>query len=476
MMDLVSTEVGGRIIDCTDDFFAPAACLLSPSAPIWKEGEYTEAGKWMDGWESRRRRDDGHDWCTIALGVPGRIESVIVETTHFTGNHPEAFSIEACGIGIDEQLGEADWTELIGRRELAGDSTATFDIGVAGRTTHVRFHIYPDGGVARLRVLGTPIPARDLVCAAGRPVDLASALVGGSGEAASDAHYSSPANLVRPTDPAGMWDGWETKRRRGPGHDWAVVGLGLPGVVESIDVDTRYFRGNAPGWVSVDVSEDSEVWIPAVERQTVAADTVNSLTIDPPLHARHVRLNIFPDGGVARLRVWGSADASDASALRLEYVNSLFEADASRFFRTACASSAWTAAMVGARPFADAPSLHEVASAVFDSLDRDDWLEAFSAHPRIGERGDSTARSEQAGAEGATPSTLAELADINARYEDRFGFVYLVYATGKSAEEMLEIARSRISNNAEAERLNAAEQQRAITSTRLRSMLCEPTT
>jgi allantoicase len=472
MTDLISEAVGGRVVACNDEFFADASNLCQVAAPVWKEGVYTESGKWMDGWETRRRREPGHDWCVIALGIPGAVRSVTVDTSYFTGNYPEHFSLEGCGAGSAEQVESATWVELIPQTALAGDTVATFEVDDPRRVTHLRLNIYPDGGVARLRVDGNPIPMQQDVCPDGGVTDLASAKVGGVATDASDMHYSPPSNMLRPTDPAGMWDGWETKRRRGPGNDWASFRLGLPGSVQSVEVDTRYFRGNAPGWVSVGVSDDGTTWDEVVTRADMKPDSVNVVDLDRPAHAGHIRLDIHPDGGVARLRVRGRPDRVAAVTLRLLYLNSLFDEEARRFFGTACHSEVWVDQMMAGRPYPDAESVLGMATKAFGSLDDDDWMQAFGGHPRIGERGDQVANREQSGTAGADESTLAELADVNAAYEQRHGFTYIVYATGKTAEEMLDIARDRLGNSTEDEVANAAAEQRSITETRLRRMLC----
>ncbi len=472
MTDLLSEAVGGRVVACNDEFFAEAANLLQTIPPVWKEGVYTDRGKWMDGWETRRRREPGHDWCVLALGVAGRVRSVTVDTSHFTGNYPESFSLEACGVGGDEGLETADWVEIVPRSALSGDTTASFDVDDPHRVTHVRLNIFPDGGVARLHLEGDSIPARDQVCPDDEGIDLVSSLVGGEATDASDVHYSPPSNLLRPTEPAGMWDGWETKRRRGPGNDWVIFRLGLPGAVDSVEVDTRHFKGNAPGWVSVQASDDGEAWALVVDRAEVKPDTVNLLTLDRSARARFVRVDIHPDGGVARLRVRGRPDPDGSERLRLLYLNSLFDAEARRFFHSACASTTWTERMIGNRPFADGDAVLVAARAAFDALGESDWLEALAGHPRIGERGDQQANREQGGTAGAESSVLEQLAEANKEYEETFGFTYIVYASGKTAEEMLDIARGRLGNTREEELVNAAVEQRAITETRLRRMLC----
>ena len=468
MIDLLSERVGGRVVAYNDEFFAPAANLLQVADPVWREGEYTDRGKWMDGWETRRRREPGHDWCVLSLGIPGRVRRVTVDTSFFTGNYPEAFSLEGAGVGDAEV---ADWVELIPRTSLEGDSVAIFPTESPYRLELVRLNIFPDGGVARLRLEGDPIPGISEVCPDGS-IDLASSTVGGEIVDASDLHYSHPANCLRPTAPAGMWDGWETRRRRDQGHDWIVVRLGLPGTVEQLVVDTTHFKGNAPGSITAQVSQDGEVWTEVFSRVAVLPDRVNRVDLETSASARFVRLAIHPDGGVARFRVLGRPDREMAVSRALEYVDSLFDQPARSLLATACRSSRWVERMARARPFPDLEAMLAASESAFSTLAEADWLEAFAAHPRIGERGDSLANREQAGTASATREMLRDLIDVNRSYEDKFGFTYIVYATGKSASDMLEIARARLGNTRLDEIENAAAEQRKITATRLRRMLC----
>jgi len=472
MTDLISSAVGGRIVGFNDEFFAPASNLISLGDPIAKS-EYTDRGKWMDGWETRRRREPGHDWCVVALGVPGRIEDVTIDTSFFTGNYPESFSIEGCGDEDDTHLGTADWEELLPKTSLSGDSRASFLVSNPHRFGYVRLNIFPDGGVARLRVEGTPIPARPQVCPDPDLVDLLSMLVGGEAVNASDVHYSPPSNLLRPTEPAGMWDGWETRRRRGPGNDWVELKLGMPGMIETVVIDTRHFKGNAPGWVSILVSEDGAGWETVLDRVAVAPHDVAGLGLPIPVHAGYLRVDIHPDGGLARVKALGRPDREAATEKRVAYLNSLTASAARRFFGTACVSGSWAESMLGQRPFGGAGEVLAGAERAFDLLDEADWLEAFSGHPRIGEKGDETANQEQSGLEAVSTPTKSAIADANRGYEERFGFTYIVYASGKTAEEMLAIANSRLGGTREQEIAVASLEQRAITTNRLRRMLCE---
>lgn len=479
MVDLASSRHGGEVVWCSDEFFAAASNLVNPASPVWKEGEFTDHGKWMDGWETRRRRGEGHDSCVIRLGLPGIVRAVTISTAYFTGNYPESFSVDACGISPG-RLEEAEWVEIVPRTPLSGDAEATFDVTDPHRITHVRLNIYPDGGVARLRVEGEPLPAREQVCPEGGMVDLAVATLGGRCVDVSDAHFSAPANLTSPSEPEGMWDGWETARRRGPGHDWAVVDLGLPGTVHSVDVDTRHFKGNAPGWVRLDVSREGDAWEAACERVAVEADAVNHIDLPRPVPANRLRLNIHPDGGVARIRVWGRPAAGAAVAVRLRYLNALFPQHAQEFFHAACGSRRWVEEMAGGRPYTDGASVLAAADKAFGTLSVEDWREAFAAHPRIGERhgrqtaaGEDMSRTEQSGV--TDDQRLAgELAEVNRRYEVRFGYTYIVRAAGRSGDEMLALARDRLHNDPEEELEVAAGQQREITALRLGRMLCLP--
>jgi allantoicase len=472
MTDLISSAVGGRIVEFNDEFFAEAWNLISPTEPV-ANAEYTDRGKWMDGWETRRRREPGHDWCVLALGVPGRIEHVTVDTSFFTGNYPESFSLEGCGDDDDTHLSTADWEEVLPQTPLSGNAQAAFVVSNPHRFGYVRLNIHPDGGVARLRVDGTPIPSRSQVCPDRDPVDLLSMLVGGEAVSASDVHYSPPSNLLRPTEPAGMWDGWETKRRRGPGNDWVELKLGMPGAIDTVVIDTRHFKGNAPGWVSILVSADGASWAMALDRVAVAPDEVAHLELPVPTHATHLRVEIHPDGGLARVKALGHPDRESVIQKRIAYLSSLTDSAGRRFFKTACASGTWVEAMVVARPYHGVEEVLMAAETAFDLLDEADWMEAFSGHPRIGEKGDQTANREQSGVQGATTPTMAAIAEANRQYEDRFGFTYIVYASGKTAEEMLAIAESRLGSTRDQEIEAASREQRAIAATRLRRMLCQ---
>ena len=251
LIDLAAERLGGAVIAANDDFFAPKENLVKAAAPEWREGVYTDRGKWMDGWETRRRRTPGHDWAIVKLGAPGIVRGVVIDTSFFTGNYPERASIDWCAVdhaaSVEEITGESTrWSSLMAESQLNGNALNLVEISSSERVTHVRLNIFPDGGVARLRVHGEVVPDEAIFTAV-READLAAALNGGFVDSCSDMHYGNRQNLILPGRSTHMGDGWETKRRRGPGHDWAIVCLARRGVVERIELDTDHFKGNAPG-------------------------------------------------------------------------------------------------------------------------------------------------------------------------------------------------------------------------------------
>jgi allantoicase len=309
LLDLASERLGAAAVDANDEFFASKDNLLKASPPQWREGEYTDRGKWMDGWETRRRRDvtpDAHDWCIVRLGVAGVVKGVDVETTHFTGNYPESCAIDV-GNG-------RDWREALPRTPLAGDSHNLFDIPGVPAATHLRLRIYPDGGVARLRAYGEVAADWSRLRLRG-DVDLAAAEFGGLVIGCSDMFFGSRHNLIMPGDATHMGDGWETKRRRGPGHDWTIIRLAAAGTIRRVEVDTRHFKGNAPGACSLESaslgagqSVEHLAWQEVLPRTPLEPHTRHIFedAVRPTDEAvTHARFNIFPDGGVGRLRLFG---------------------------------------------------------------------------------------------------------------------------------------------------------------------------
>jgi allantoicase len=327
LADLASARVGGRALAASDDFFAPKSNLVKPAPPVFVPGKFTSRGKWMDGWESRRRRTPGHDWCVVVLGIRGVIRGVDVDTTHFSGNHPTHCSIDAFDAGAlraKPAMGQRSlaalafkWIPVLGRSALAGNGHNLFAIDDARPWTHVRLNVFPDGGVARLRVYGDAEVDWVRRPATRRAVDLAALTHGGLVLSASDMHFGAKDHLIMPGRAANMGDGWETRRRRGPGHDWVIVRLGAPGLLRRIEIDTNHFKGNFPESASIDAclaprgasarALADASWREVLPRTKLRANHRHFFTRDLSAAGAvsHVRLNIFPDGGVSRLRIHG---------------------------------------------------------------------------------------------------------------------------------------------------------------------------
>ena len=317
LIDLALESNGGRTLLASDDFFAPKENLLKPGRGVFIEDKYTDHGKWMDGWESRRKRREGNDWCILRLGKAGIISEVDIDTHHFVENFPSHASIEACTMpeysGLDEILETDEWIEILPKVELKGNSQNKFDISSDQSFTHLRLHIYPDGGVARFRVYGYPDHANKNE---NKLIDFALADNGGEMITCSDMHFSHMENLTKSSTGIDMSDGWETKRRRGPGYDWSILKLGSPCNIERVIVDTLHFKGNFPDTCSIDgcfepnrthdsIIGNNTIWSELLPKSKLSAnqETVFILNLNSPM--THIRFNIFPDGGVGRLRILG---------------------------------------------------------------------------------------------------------------------------------------------------------------------------
>jgi allantoicase len=495
--DLAGERLGGAVLFANDEFFAEKESLLRPHEPIWSEDAYTDRGKWMDGWETRRRRTPGHDWCLVRLGLAGVLRGVVVDTRFFRGNFPESCALEACAASptatVEELAADdCEWIEVLPQSLLRGDARNLFPLVIPWRFTHLRLRIFPDGGVARLRVHGEVVPDWPALvreaAALGVPVDLAAVAHGGRALDWSDRFYSSPDNLLRPGRGMRMDDGWETKRRRGPGHDWCVLRTGIAGTVQAVEVDTAHFKGNFPESCALagctpppDVAADDWAWRELVPRTPLEADHVHRFApvvdVGP---VTHVRLAIFPDGGVSRLRLYGEPSAEGLRAAGLERLNALTPRAATSALADCCGAPDWVRRMRERRPFETVDELLRTADLVWDDLGREEWLAAFRHHPEIGAARGERAQSavgaawsaqEQAGVATTGDDTRAALVAGNAVYRERFGFVFLVCATGRTAEEMLALCRARLGNDPERELLVAAEEQRKITRLRLEKLL-----
>lgn len=317
-VNLADARLNSRVIHVSDEWFAPAERMLQPSSAQWQADLYDANGKWMDGWESRRKRSVGHDFAIIQLGVPGVIKGVDIDTAFFTGNYPPSASLDACFCPTGTPTADTPWQEILPAVNLQGNQQHLHRIDDPQPYSHLRLNIYPDGGIARLRVYGTPFhdwsqhgPTDE--------IDLAAALNGGRALACNDQHYGQMGNLLNPGRGINMGDGWETARRRTPGNDWVIIALGHPGEIRRIIVDTLHFKGNYPdscslqaayvtGGNEAQIETQSLFWPELLPVQKLAMDQEQQFSgaIRPLGPVSHVRLNIFPDGGVSRLRLFGT--------------------------------------------------------------------------------------------------------------------------------------------------------------------------
>jgi len=366
--DLAGRALGGAVLASSDAFYAEAENLLLPHPPV-RHDDFGHRGKVYDGWETRRRRSRGSDWAIVRLGVPGIVSGVVVDTSFFTGNYPAAASLDGTGVeGYPDaaELAAAAWEPLLPESGLQGDARNAFAVSCPRRLTHVRLRIHPDGGVARLRVHGTPV-ADPRPLDAG-PVDLAALENGATVTGCSNAFYSRPVQLISPGLARTMGEGWETARRRGPGNDWVSLRLAGAGVVRLAELDTTWFTGNAPesarltGCPAGADQADPESWLELLPRTRLQPDTRHRFVLPPGPAVTDVRLDAYPDGGMARLRLWGSLTVEGRSRLGRTWFDALPDGQAAAVL----AATGLPAGALTARPTLGAGALDPALAALLD--------------------------------------------------------------------------------------------------------------
>ena len=332
MPDLACRRLGGAVLAASDEFFAEPENLIRPETPEFRPHTFTNKGQEYDGWETRRRRRDpaDHDWAIIRLGMPGIVHTVIVDTAFFKGNYPPFVSVEGCGVegypGVAELLDE-DWQTVVPRSDVVGDTQNVFTVSDDRRYTHLKLRIYPDGGVARLRVHGTAVP--DPRWLGDVPFDLAALANGGVVVRCSDWFFSPPNNMLQPGESLFMSDGWETARRRDGDHDWVVVKLAASARPKVVEIDTTHYKGNAPDQVSVagidarHALDDEQAWHAVLPRTRLLPDTSHRFRVSVAEPVTHLRLDVFPDGGIARFRVYGELTTEGSTQLLDNWRDSL---------------------------------------------------------------------------------------------------------------------------------------------------------
>jgi len=329
LADLTDRRLGAGVIAANDEFFAERENLLVPGPAVFDPERFGHKGKVMDGWETRRRRGrsaqaphpdpEDHDWALIRLATPGVIRGIVVDTAHFRGNYPQAVSMEATAHSPVASSGElldpaVEWTPLVPRTPVGGHAENAFAITVERRFTHLRLRQHPDGGVARLRVYGEVAPDPAWLAALGT-FDLVALENGGTVQDASDRFYSPPEHTILPGRSRKMDDGWETRRRRDTGHDWIQYRLVEQGVIRAVEIDTAYLKGNAAGWAALSIRDGADgEWVTLLPRVRLQPDTAHRFVVDRAT-ATEARIDIFPDGGISRLRLYGSLTERGAERL-----------------------------------------------------------------------------------------------------------------------------------------------------------------
>ena len=318
LVNLASPKMGTKILAFSDDFFGEVTRMLNDKDPIFIEDKYDNHGKWMDGWESKRRRDGGNDWAIIKLGSAGIISKIEIDTSYFTGNFPPFFSLE--GIYSEtEPDKDSNWTNLIDKTSLIGDCKNNFELNLKETLNFIRLQIFPDGGVARIRLFGE-VKYNWKQFNSGEIIELSSLKLGGSILAYNNAHYGDVSALLSDGRGKTMGDGWETRRRREPGNDWIIIKLAQKGNIEKIEIDTAHFKGNYPDRASIqatsidknittkDLIQNSDNWNIILDETKLSADNIHKYKINSNSknEATHIKLNIYPDGGVSRLRIFGT--------------------------------------------------------------------------------------------------------------------------------------------------------------------------
>jgi len=355
--DLASRRVGGSVLWANDELFAERENLIRPQEPVFQPATFGHKGQVYDGWETRRRRAPGVDQAVIRLGLPGVVRGIVVDTAFFTGNYPPFCWVEGAaveGYPSPAELSEVDWEPLVPRSPLLGNTKNSFEVPESRRYTHVRLTIDPDGGVARLRVHGVPVAdPRYLDLAA---VDLAALENGAEIHGCSNMFYSSPANLISPGSAAVMGEGWETARRRDDANDWVSVRLAAAGTVRLAELDTSHFKGNAPGWASLSGCDQrvSEEWFELLPRTRLQPDTRHRFRVASP-EVTHVRMDVYPDGGMARLRLHGALTPAGRTELVSRWFNLLPTSQAVAVLTAAGVPADEATTVAASRPVTEPP-------------------------------------------------------------------------------------------------------------------------
>ena len=319
MIDLAQSRLGTKVVYKTDEFFAPAKRIINPWPPIFKEGVFDKHGKWMDGWETRRKRNKGHDYLILKLGKPGKIYQVDVDTSYFSGNHPSKISLEACYSKKNLPEKNCKWIKILNKKKTRANSHHFFNIKNKSIFSHIRLNIYPDGGVARIRIYGTMQIKKKF---GKKIINLTSVLNGATPIACNNEHFGRAENILAPGRGKNMGDGWETRRSRGKNYDWLILKCATAGKINKIQIDTHYFKGNYPDKCSLQAAYvhektssksivyKSKKWKLLLNKVKLHAHKKHNFKniLMKNNKVNYIRINIFPDGGISRIRAFGKAE------------------------------------------------------------------------------------------------------------------------------------------------------------------------
>ncbi len=317
MINLADPRIGTKVIFKTDDFFAAAHRILNIENPVFKDGLFDKHGKWMDGWETRRRRSKGFDYLILKLGKPGKIFDIDIDTTHFNGNQPTHASLEGC-FSKTMPNKKTKWISLLSKKKLGPNRNHNFKSNNKSVFNYIRLNIFPDGGVARLRLYGKIEMEKNFLN--NKTINLTSVLNGASIIGCNNEHFGRAENIIAPGKGKNMGDGWETRRSRGKNFDWLIIKFGKPGLIKKLEIDTHHFKGNYPDSCSIQtasISKDlpnksivnnSKNWKFILNKSKLSAHKKHIFKkfLIKRSKENYLRINIYPDGGISRIRAFGN--------------------------------------------------------------------------------------------------------------------------------------------------------------------------
>jgi allantoicase len=319
LIDLAQSRLGSKIVYKTDEFFAPAKRIINPWPPVFKEGVFDKHGKWMDGWETRRKRGKGHDYLILKLGKPGRIHKVDIDTSYFSGNQPNKISLQACSTSKKIPNKKSKWITILKKKPTKANSHHFFNIKNKSIFTHIKLNIYPDGGIARIRIYGSMKIKKNF---GKKTLNLTSVLNGATPIACNNEHFGRAENILAPGTGKNMGDGWETRRSRGKNFDWLIIKCATAGKINKIQIDTHHFKGNYPDKCSLqaaylntkisnkNIVNKSKKWKLLLNKAKLNANKIHNFQnkLMKNKKVNYIKINIFPDGGISRIRAFGKSE------------------------------------------------------------------------------------------------------------------------------------------------------------------------